>query len=67
MADDFHAIVAAAVSRARTESRLLWADEVADRIVRATPLDARRDDIARRLTVEAIRQNVPVALPSLGK
>ena len=56
----FQAIIEAAVERARTERNLLWADELARRIVASTPLRVNAADIAEQLTHEAVRAGVAV-------
>ena len=58
----FQAIIEAAVERARAERNLLWADELARRIVASTPLRVNAADIAEQLTHEAVRAGVAVTV-----
>ena len=59
---NFQPIVVAAVEHAKAQNSLLWADLLAERIAASTPLRFDRDAIAERLTLEAIRQGVPVTM-----
>ena len=63
----FQAIIEAAVERARTERNLLWADELARRIVASTPLRVNAADIAEQLTHEAVRAGVAVTVARSGR
>jgi len=58
----FQAIIEAAVERARAERNLLWADDLARRIVASTPLRVNAADIAEQLTHEAVRAGVAVTV-----
>ena len=58
----FQAIIQAAVERARAERNLLWADELARRIVASTPLRVSAADIAEQVTNEAARAGVAVTV-----
>jgi type IV pilus biogenesis protein CpaD/CtpE len=58
----FQSFIEAAVQRARAESKLLWADEIAVRIVSSSPLSVNASDIAEQLRHEAVRAGVPVTV-----
>ena len=58
----FQAIIEAAVEQAKSESNLLWADEMAKRIASSTPLKVEAADIAEQLTKEAVRAGVAVTV-----
>jgi hypothetical protein len=58
----FQAIIEAAVQQAKVEQSLLWADEVAERIVSSTPLTVHTADISEQISRAAARAGVPVTV-----
>jgi hypothetical protein len=63
----FQAIIEAAVEHARAEHNLLWADELAKRIVASTPLRVNAADIAEQLTHAAVQAGVAVTVARPGR
>jgi hypothetical protein len=62
MDNHFDAFIDAAVERAKSEQSLLWADEVAERIVSSTPLTVRASDISEKISRAAARAGVAVTV-----
>jgi hypothetical protein len=58
----FQAFIEAAVERAKAESNLLWADDLAQRIASSTPLPVEASVLAEQLTYEAVRAGVAVTV-----
>jgi hypothetical protein len=57
-------VVEIAVRETKRRTSLLWADRLADRIADASPLPFDRSDLSERLTIEAVRQGIPVVIAS---
>lgn len=64
MSRTFHFSVEVAVRETKRRTSLLWADRLADRIANASPLSLNRSDLSEWLTIEAIRQGIPVVVAS---
>ncbi len=62
MDQQFQAIIEAAVQQAKLAESLLWADDIAERIVSYTPLSVRVADISEQLSREAARMGVAVTV-----
>jgi hypothetical protein len=58
----FQAIIEAVVEQAKAERSLLWADEVAERIVDWTPLSVRAADISEQISELAANVGVAVTV-----
>ena len=58
----FQAIIEAVVEQAKAERSLLWADEVAERIVDWTPLSVRAADISEQISELAATVGVAVTV-----
>jgi len=58
----FQAIIEAVVEQAKSEHSLLWADEVAERIVASTPLSVRPADISEQISRLAAMAGVAVTV-----
>ncbi len=58
----FQSFIEAAVQRAKEAESLLWADEVAERIVSSTPLSVHIADISAQIAREAARLGVAVTV-----
>ena len=58
----FQAFIEAAVRHAKTDRSLLWAEEIAQRIVASTPLKVEAPAIAEQLAREAVRAGVAVTV-----
>lgn len=58
----FQSFIKAAVEQARADRKLLWADEMAFRIVSSSPLAVDASDIAEQLRNEAVRVGVAVTI-----
>ncbi len=55
----FQAFIEAAVQQAKAAQSLLWADEIAERIVSSTPLSVHAADISEQIAREAARWASP--------
>ena len=62
MDNRFQAIIEAVVEQAKAERSLLWADEVAERIVDWTPLSVRAADIWEQISELAATVGVAVTV-----
>ena len=62
MDNRFQAIIEAVVEQAKAERSLLWADEVAERIVDWTPLSVRAADISEQISELAATVGVAVTV-----
>ena len=58
----FQAFIEAAVQQAKAEQSLLWAEEIAERIVSSTPLAVHSADISEQIAREAARLGVAVTV-----
>ena len=58
----FQAIIEAVVEQAKADQSLLWADEVAERIVDWTPLKVRAADISEQISELAAMAGVAVTV-----
>jgi hypothetical protein len=58
----FQAFIEAAVQQAKAAESLLWADEIAMRIVSSTPLSVHAADISVQIAREAARVGVAVTV-----
>jgi hypothetical protein len=62
----FEAFIAAAVQQAKAAESLIWADQVAERIVSSTPLSVHVADISAQIAHEAARMGVAVTVAAKG-
>ena len=58
----FQAFIEVAVQQAKAAQSLLWADDIAERIVSSTPLSVHAADISEQIAREAARMGVAVTV-----
>ncbi len=63
----FEAFIEAAILQAKAAQSLLWADEIAERIVSSTPLSVHAPDISEQIARKAARLGVAVTVTQSRK